>query len=62
MMQINRWKRIGGNLYKYSMGYEANGVGDLLFEDFRLRLDDDPQSISFVILSVSLLFLFYVNY
>ena len=44
------------------MGYEANGVGDLLFEDFRLRLDDDPQSISFVILSVSLLFLFYVNY
>jgi hypothetical protein len=36
------------------MGYEANGVGDLLFDDIRLRLDADPQSLSFVILFVSL--------
>ena len=41
---------MGGNSYKYSMGYEANGVGDLLFDDVRLRLDEDPQAISFVIL------------
>lgn len=45
-----RWKSMGGNWYKYSMGYEANGVGDLLFDDIRLRLDEDPQTISFVIL------------
>ena len=32
------------------MGYEANGVGDLLFDDVRLRLDEDPQTISFAIL------------
>ena len=30
--------------------YEAGGVGDTLFEDFRLRLDGDPRSVTFVIL------------
>jgi hypothetical protein len=50
LFQCNRWKPTGGNWYKFSMGYEANGVGDLLFDDFRLRLDEDPQTISFVIL------------
>lgn len=49
---IVKWKSMGGNWYKYSMGYEANGVGDLLFDDIRLRLDEDPQTISFVIFSL----------
>ena len=49
-LAYNRWKSLGANWYKYSMGYEANGVGDLLFDDIRLRLDEDPQTISFVIL------------
>ncbi|KAH9482324.1 hypothetical protein JR316_0004422 [Psilocybe cubensis] len=26
------------------MEYEANGVGDILFEDYRLRLDGDPRA------------------
>lgn len=32
------------------MEYEANGVGDMLFEDYKLRLDGDPRSLSFLIL------------
>jgi hypothetical protein len=30
--------------------YEASGVGDTLFEDFRLRLDGDPRAVTFLIL------------
>jgi hypothetical protein len=41
------------NLYKYSLEYDANGVGELLFEDFKLRLEGDPRSITFLILCVS---------
>ena len=33
--------------------YEASGVGDILFEDFRLRLDGDPRALTFLILYVS---------
>ena len=32
--------------------YEASGVGDMLFEDFRLRLDGDPRAVTFLILYV----------
>ena len=45
-----RWECISNKLYKYSLMYEASGVGDMLFEDFRLRLDGDPRAVTFLIL------------
>ena len=47
-----RWGFVtnSNNLYKFSLSYEANGVGDTLFEDFRLRLDGDPRAVTFLIL------------
>jgi len=47
-----RWQLISNKLYKYSMVYDANGVGDTLFEDLRLRLDGDPRTISFLIFTI----------
>ncbi|KAF8961115.1 hypothetical protein BDZ97DRAFT_1905651 [Flammula alnicola] len=47
-----RWQNVSNNLYKYSLEYEANGVGDTLFEDYRLRLDIDPRAISFLIFTI----------
>jgi len=47
-----RWQLISNKMYKYSMEYDANGVGDTLFEDFRLRLDGDPRAISFLIFTI----------
>ena len=41
---------MSNELYKYSLMYEASGVGDTLFEDSRLRLDGDPQTVTFLIL------------
>lgn len=47
-----RWECVSNKLYKYSLMYEASGVGDILFEDFRLRLDGDPRAVTFLILCV----------
>jgi hypothetical protein len=44
-----KWELISNKLYKYSLMYEASGVGDILFEDFRLRLDGDPRAVTFLI-------------
>lgn len=41
---------MGNKTYAYSMEYEANGVGDMLFEDYKLRVDEDPRKITFLIL------------
>lgn len=49
---IVRWACVSNKLYKYSLMYEAAGVGDMLFEDFRLRLDGDPRTVSFLIFAV----------
>ena len=49
-VSFSRWESISNKLYKYSLMYEASGVGDILFEDFRLRLDGDPRAVKFVIL------------
>jgi len=46
-----RWHRIRDQLYKYSMEYDGGGVGDVLFSDLRMRVDNDPQTISFLIYS-----------
>lgn len=44
-----RWHRVNDNLYKYSLDYESHGVGANLFEDFRLRIDGDPRTVTFLI-------------
>ena len=44
-----RWQPVRGNIYKYSLDYEANGVGGSLFEDVRLAIDGDPRTITFLI-------------
>ncbi|TEB37103.1 hypothetical protein FA13DRAFT_1726237 [Coprinellus micaceus] len=47
-----KWTRIQGNLFKYSMEYEAGGVGGVIFEDVRLKLDVGPRSVGFLIFTV----------
>jgi len=47
-----RWRHMGENLYKYSLDYEANGVGGNLFDDMELRIDGDPRTVTFLIYSV----------
>ncbi|KAF8165691.1 hypothetical protein B0H34DRAFT_649658 [Crassisporium funariophilum] len=49
---IVRWSCVTNKLYKYSLEYEANGVGDTLFEDYRLRLDGDPRAVTFLIFTI----------
>lgn len=45
----HRWQRIRDQLYKYSMEYEGGGVGDVVFSDFRMRVDSDPRTVTFLI-------------
>ena len=52
-----RWECVSNKLYKYSLMYEAGGVGDTLFENFRLRLDGDPRSVTFLILYALFLYI-----
>ncbi|KXN89482.1 hypothetical protein AN958_05644 [Leucoagaricus sp. SymC.cos] len=46
------WQRIRDQLYKYSFEYEGGGVGDVLFNDFRMRVDNDPRTVSFLIYTI----------
>jgi hypothetical protein len=36
-------------MYKYTLAYEANGVGGNLFDDIQLRIDGDPRTVTFLI-------------
>jgi hypothetical protein len=47
---VYRWQNVADNLYKYSLEYDAEGVGDVLFEDYKLRIDSDPRAVTFLIL------------
>ncbi|KAJ3568761.1 hypothetical protein NP233_g5500 [Leucocoprinus birnbaumii] len=47
-----RWHRIRDQLYKYSMEYDGGGVGDVLFSDFRMRVDNDPRAVTFLIYTI----------
>ncbi|KAJ3516814.1 hypothetical protein NLJ89_g889 [Agrocybe chaxingu] len=49
---IVRWRHVSNKLYSYSLEYEAAGVGDMLFDDYKLRLDGDPRALSFLIFSI----------
>ncbi|KAJ7222691.1 hypothetical protein C8J57DRAFT_1440281 [Mycena rebaudengoi] len=49
---IVRWKHVSARLYKYSMEYEAGGVGATLIDDLRLILDSDPRRVTFLIYSI----------
>lgn len=40
---------ISERLYKYTLDYEASGVGGTLIDDFRLILDGDPRRVTFLI-------------
>ncbi|KAK0190488.1 hypothetical protein F5146DRAFT_556477 [Armillaria mellea] len=51
---IIRWHRIGEGVYDYSMEYECCGVGAVLFEDLRLKLECDPREVTFCIYTVPL--------
>ena len=39
-------------MYSYSLEYEANGVGETLFTDCKLRLDGNPESLTFLIFTI----------
>jgi len=39
-------------MYKYTLSYDANGVGGDLFDDIHLRVDGDPSSVTFLIYTV----------
>ncbi|KAF9450181.1 hypothetical protein P691DRAFT_811088, partial [Macrolepiota fuliginosa MF-IS2] len=47
-----RWQRIRDQLYKYSLEYEGGGVGDVLLNDLRMRIDGDPLAVSFLIYTI----------
>ncbi|KAG6812097.1 hypothetical protein H0H92_004397 [Tricholoma furcatifolium] len=49
---ICRWYRVNENLYKYTIDYDAGGVGGSLVEDLRLRIDGDPRTVTFHIYAV----------
>ncbi|KAJ7098606.1 hypothetical protein B0H15DRAFT_583477 [Mycena belliarum] len=52
VLLIVRWRHISGGLYKYSLDYEASGVGAELVNDLRLIVDGDPRSLRFLIYTV----------
>ncbi|KAJ7055104.1 hypothetical protein C8F01DRAFT_1161064 [Mycena amicta] len=49
---IVRWQHLNGRLYKYTVEYDAGGVGALLIDDLRLLIDGDPRLLTFFIYTV----------
>ncbi|KAG6330920.1 hypothetical protein ID866_8170 [Astraeus odoratus] len=49
---IVRWRFVDVGVYALSLDYEAGGVGRTLFEDYHLKLDCEPQTVSFMIYSI----------
>ncbi|KAH7887388.1 hypothetical protein F5I97DRAFT_1860039 [Phlebopus sp. FC_14] len=49
---IVRWRFIETDVYALSLEYEAGGAGRTLFDDYHLRLDCEPQTLSFMIYSI----------
>ncbi|KAJ6587799.1 hypothetical protein B0H10DRAFT_812365 [Mycena sp. CBHHK59/15] len=49
---VVRWQHLGERLYRYTMEYDAAGVGTSLIDDLRLILDGDPRKLTFLIYTV----------
>ncbi|KAF9025877.1 hypothetical protein BDZ89DRAFT_1161536 [Hymenopellis radicata] len=49
---IVRWLRVAEDMYDYTMEYDCSGVGAMLFEDLRLKVDGDPRTVTFHIYTV----------
>ncbi|KAG0702423.1 hypothetical protein DFH29DRAFT_921502 [Suillus ampliporus] len=49
---IIRWKLVEVGLYSISLEYEAGGAGRTLFEDCYLRLECEPQIVTFMIYTI----------
>lgn len=49
---IVRWRFVEVGIYALSLDYEAGGVGRTLFDDRFLKLDCEPQTITFMIYSI----------
>ncbi|KAH7919538.1 hypothetical protein BV22DRAFT_1040794 [Leucogyrophana mollusca] len=49
---IIRWQLVEVGLYSLSLDYEAGGAGRILFDNYELRLDCEPQTVSFMIYSI----------
>ncbi|KAJ7034139.1 hypothetical protein C8F04DRAFT_1102373 [Mycena alexandri] len=49
---IIRWHSLGDRYFRYTMEYTANGVGKILMNDLRLRVDGDPRRVAFLIYTI----------
>ncbi|KAJ7784145.1 hypothetical protein B0H16DRAFT_1657909 [Mycena metata] len=49
---IIRWHPLGDRYFRYTMEYTANGVGKILMDDLRLRVDGDPRRVAFLVYTV----------
>jgi hypothetical protein len=47
--KLRRWKLVEVGLYSLSLEYEAGGAGRTLFEDYYMRLECEPQIVTFLI-------------
>lgn len=48
-LAVLRWQRVRDQLYRYSLEYDGGGVGDVLFNDFKMKVEMDPQKVNFLI-------------
>jgi hypothetical protein len=44
----HRWRLVEVGIYALSLDYEAGGAGRTLFDDYQLKLDCEPQTVSFI--------------
>ncbi|KAF7297501.1 hypothetical protein MIND_00983900 [Mycena indigotica] len=49
---VVRWEHVRGRLFKYTLAYEAGGIGKSLIDSLPLRVDGDPKATSFLIYTV----------
>ncbi|KAF7352243.1 hypothetical protein MVEN_01187700 [Mycena venus] len=49
---VIRWHPLGDRYYRYTMEYAAGGVGNMLMDDLRLRVEGDPRRVAFLVYTV----------
>jgi hypothetical protein len=52
LTSLCRWQPLGARHYKYTMEYAAGGVGNILMDDLRLRVEGDPRRVAFLVYTV----------